>query len=199
MSREVEAELADLNMSNAHFLVSLTSDINDKGVYVGEERLAFDRTGIDQAEFLISANPGEEPKPLAKVASGGETSRIMLALKTVLAKIDATPTLIFDEIDQGIGGRIGEVVGKKLWGLTNLARHQVIVVTHLPQLAGFGDCHFHVDKHQVNDRTLTTVRNLDHDGRLKELAAMLGTRGESAAGGAQAILSLAAEEKETAR
>jgi DNA repair protein RecN (Recombination protein N) len=195
LSTAIERELADLNMASARFDVAFTTETLAGGVYVGEQRLAFDRSGIDQAEYLISANPGEVVKPLAKVASGGETSRIMLALKTVLAQVDATPTLIFDEIDQGIGGRIGEVVGRKLWGLTNPARHQVIVVTHLPQLAGYGDGHFHVDKKPAGGRTVTTVIKLDKQGRVQELAAMLGTRGESATGGATAILEQAAEEK----
>ena len=112
----------------------------------------------------------------------------MLALKTALAAVDATPTLIFDEIDQGIGGRVGAIVGQKLWGLTAVGEHQVIVVTHLPQLAGFGDAHIQVQKQVVNERTITSVKNLDVSGRITELAAMLGTRGESAVDGAQAIL-----------
>jgi DNA repair protein RecN (Recombination protein N) len=158
------------------------------GVYYEGERLAYDETGVDRIEFLVSANIGEEPRPLAKVASGGETSRLMLALKTVLARVDETPTLIFDEIDQGIGGRVGDVVGRKLWGLTSPTGHQVIVVTHLPQLAGYADGHFHVSKRTEEGRTTTAVRLLDGAGRVNELAAMLGTDGEHATGGAQAIL-----------
>jgi DNA repair protein RecN (Recombination protein N) len=162
---------------------------------VGQERFAFDRTGIDRAEFLISTNPGEPLKPMARVASGGETARLMLALKTALARVDDTPTLIFDEIDQGIGGRVGDVVGRKLWGLAGLGDHQVVVVTHLPQLAGYGDTHFHVSKGLSNGRTVTAVRRLDEEGRLDELAAMLGTHDEAARRGAEAIVQRASEVK----
>lgn len=191
LATAVEQQLADLSMSGARFEVAFRREPNPQGAYVGEERLAFDQSGVDQVEFLISANPGEPVKPLAKVASGGETARLMLALKTALAQVDATPTLIFDEIDQGIGGRVGAVVGHKLWGLTAVARHQVIVVTHLPQLAGFGDRHFHVSKRVQNERTMTAVDTLDGNGRITELAAMLGTHGEHARGSAEAILNYA--------
>ena len=107
-------------------------------------RIAFDQNGFDRVEFLIAPNPGEGLKPLAKIASGGETSRLMLGLKNVLARADEVPSLIFDEIDQGIGGRVGMVVGHKLWNLSRT--HQVFCVTHLPQLAVFGDQHYQVQK-----------------------------------------------------
>jgi DNA repair protein RecN (Recombination protein N) len=195
LSEAVERELADLHMEQAQFEIDQqTVDASD-GVYYDGKRLAYDESGIDQVEFLISANVGEEPRPLAKVASGGETSRLMLALKTALARVDATPTLIFDEIDQGIGGRVGDVVGRKLWGLTSPAGHQVIVVTHLPQLAGYADGHFNVSKRMVEGRTITGVTLLDDIGRVNELAAMLGTDGEHATGGAQAILTHSAAVK----
>ncbi|HRQ40837.1 MAG TPA: DNA repair protein RecN [Chloroflexota bacterium] len=192
LATAVITQLSDLNMEGAQFSVHFATEPQADGVYVGEQRLAFDQTGIDRAEFLISTNPGEPLKPMAKVASGGETARLMLALKTALAQVDATPTLIFDEIDQGIGGRIGDVVGRKLWGLTAVADHQVIVVTHLPQLAGYGDVHFHVSKQVHDGRTTTSVESLNRDGRVRELAAMLGTRGEHATGGAESILQQAA-------
>lgn len=188
LATAVIGQLADLNMEGAQFTVDFETEPRADGVYVGEQRLAFDQTGIDRVEFLISTNPGEPLKPMVKVASGGETARLMLALKTALAQVDATPTLIFDEIDQGIGGRIGDVVGRKLWGLTTVANHQVIVVTHLPQLAGYGDVHFHVSKQVQDGRTITNVESLTHHGRVRELAAMLGTRGEHATGGAESIL-----------
>jgi DNA repair protein RecN (Recombination protein N) len=111
-------------------------------------------------------------KPLAKIASGGETSRLMLGLKGVLARADRTPTLIFDEIDQGIGGRVGAVVGAKLRRLAG--SHQVLCITHLPQLAAYGDLHFRVEKVQRGGRTFTTVGPLSDDERLAELASMLG-------------------------
>jgi DNA repair protein RecN (Recombination protein N) len=118
LSAAVEAHLSELKMEGARFAVDFQTQPSDIGCYVsgdgGERRLAFDQTGIDQVEFLISANPGEPLKPMAKVASGGETARLMLALKAALAQVDRAPTLIFDEIDQGIGGRVGDIVGRKL-------------------------------------------------------------------------------------
>ncbi len=197
LAQVVVRQLADLKMDGARFAVNFAYEPDAQGVYVDEERLAFDQTGIDRAEFLISTNPGEPLKPMAKVASGGETARLMLALKTALAQVDATPTLIFDEIDQGIGGRVGDIVGRKLWGLTAVAQHQVIVVTHLPQLAGYGDCHFHVSKGLAQGRTITKVEALDRNGRIAELAAMLGTQEIHARNGAAAILDQAQQAKET--
>lgn len=192
LSAAVETHLADLKMEGARFGVDFQTQDTPAGAIVtldGEERrLAFDQTGIDQVEFLISANPGEPLKPMARVASGGETARLMLALKTALAQVDQTPTLIFDEIDQGIGGRVGDVVGRKLWGLAAEANHQVVVVTHLPQLAGYGDVHFHVSKAVADGRTITHVDALDMAGRVRELAAMLGTQGDTAVSGAESIL-----------
>ncbi len=189
----VEQHLADLKMDGARFAVNFETVPAADGCYVVDEsgtmeRLAFDQSGIDRAEFVISANPGEPLKPMAKVASGGETARLMLSLKTALAEIDETPTLIFDEIDQGIGGRVGDIVGRKLWNLAAVANHQVIVVTHLPQLAGYGDTHYHVSKAITDGRTITAVESLDIRGRVRELGEMLGTQGESARDGAEAIL-----------
>ena len=195
LSTSVEAPLAELGMEGARFSVQFGCEPDSNGVYVNGDRLAFDSMGIDRAEFLISTNPGEPLKPMAKVASGGETARLMLSLKTALAQVDRTPTLIFDEIDQGIGGRIGDVVGRKLWGLTAVANHQVIVVTHLPQLAGYGDVHFHVSKQVHNQRTITNVNSLDITGRIHELANMLGTGREHAEGGAKSILEQARQAK----
>lgn len=200
LSAAVESHLAQLKMEGAHFGVDFRTQPSAVGCYVSasgdEQRLSFDQTGIDQVEFLISANPGEPLKPLARVASGGETARLMLALKTALAQVDQTPTLIFDEIDQGIGGRVGDVVGRKLWGLAAEANHQVVVVTHLPQLAGYGDAHFHVSKVVDDGRTITHVAGLDRAGRVRELAAMLGTQGDTAVSGAESILHHVAEAKD---
>ena len=130
---------------------------------------------------------------MAKIASGGETSRLMLALKTVLSRADETPTLIFDEIDQGIGGRVGATVGEKLWSLSAGSgpgglSHQVLCVTHLPQLAAFGDVHFHVEKVVEGERTVTRVRQLQGGARVEELAQMLGASGEAAYRSAEEIL-----------
>jgi DNA repair protein RecN (Recombination protein N) len=199
LATAVERELADLQMEGAQFKVGFACEVAADGAFVAEQRLAFDQTGIDRVEFLMSANPGEPPKPLAKVASGGETARLMLALKSVLAQVDATPTLIFDEIDQGIGGRVGNIVGRKLWRLAAVGQHQVTVVTHLPQLAGYGDRHFQVSKRVLNGRTATVVASLDTTGRIQELAAMLGTQGEHAVGGAESILQQVTAVKESDR
>jgi len=175
----IEAELNELNMARARFGVDLAwSDLAD-GAYVEGRRVGFDSTGLDRVEFLVSPNVGEPLKPLVRIASGGETSRLMLALKTVLAQADRTPTLIFDEIDSGIGGRVGAVVGHKLWGLTagdggKARRHQVLCVTHLPQLASYGDRHLMVRKGIVGDRTVTSVQDLEGADREQELAGMLG-------------------------
>ncbi len=198
LAQAVEGELADLKMNGARFAVDFRHEEQQAGAYVGESRLAFDPSGIDRVEFLISTNPGEPLKPMARVASGGETARLMLALKTALARVDETPTLIFDEIDQGIGGRVGDVVGRKLWELAAHGDHQVVVVTHLPQLAGFGDSHYHVSKAPAGERTVTVVRQLDGEGRLNELAAMLGTDEHTARQGAHSILSQAHASKQAA-
>ena len=195
LSDAIEGELSELSMEQARFSVGFSWTEDSDGVYVNDQRLAFDRSGIDTIEFLVSANPGESLRPIARVASGGETSRLMLALKSVLAQVDQTPTLIFDEIDQGIGGRIGDVVGQMLWDLTRSDLHQVIVVTHLPQLAGYADGHFHVSKELTDSRTITRVNILDQGGRVQELASMLGTQGQSATGGAESILKRVEEVK----
>jgi len=194
LAGEVEAQLADLNMEGARFAVDLSWTEEPDGVYVGEQTLACDERGIDRTEFLIAPNVGEGLKPLVKVASGGETSRLMLALKTVLSTADETPTLIFDEIDQGIGGRVGSVVGHKLWGLTQAdgLQHQVLCVTHLPQIAGYADTHFHVEKDVSEQRTATHIRVLSDADRVEELAVMLGTPSDGTRRSAQEILEEAA-------
>jgi len=190
----VERELADLSMEGARFAVSIEQREDAEGAWVDGRRLAFDRTGIDRVEFLISPNVGEPLKPLARVASGGETSRLMLALKTVLSLADETPTLIFDEIDAGIGGRVGGVVGQKLWSLT--PEHQVLCVTHLPQLAAYSDAHFRVAKAVVGQRTVTGVELLGTDQRIVELAAMLGADRPETRRSAEAMLAEIAQEKD---
>ncbi len=201
MAQAIEAELADLHMVRARFAVSLQWTPDPSGaivdpdsatrIKVNPDRYTFDTHGLDAVAFLVSANPGEPLRPLARVASGGETSRLMLALKTVLGRADETPTLIFDEIDQGIGGRVGGTVGRKLWELTvhngaraatsnaGEIRHQVLCITHLPQLAAYGDVHYHVAKHVTDGRTITEVHHLTNDSRVTELARMMGADTES--------------------
>jgi DNA repair protein RecN (Recombination protein N) len=187
LARAIETELADLRMDRAQFGVDFQLADDPNGAPFGNgRRVAFDTTGLDRIEFLVAPNVGEGLKPLARIASGGETSRLMLALKGVLASADRTPTLIFDEIDQGIGGRVGGTVGQKLWALAGA--HQVLCITHLPQLAGFGDQHFRVEKAIRGDRTLTQVRPLEEAERAPELAQMLGGTGEKALETAAEIL-----------
>jgi DNA repair protein RecN (Recombination protein N) len=126
---------------------------------------------------MLSPNPGEPLKPLARIASGGESARLLLALKSILSRVDEVPTLVFDEVDVGVGGRAGQVVGEKLWGIS--AQHQVICITHLPQVAAFGDTHFTISKSVIADRTRSIVERLDDEQRAAEIAAMLdGTPSE---------------------
>jgi DNA repair protein RecN (Recombination protein N) len=195
LARAVEIELDDLKMERAHFGVDMQTEDDPEGAPAGagDRRVAFDATGIDRIEFLVAPNVGEGLKPLAKIASGGETSRLMLALKGVLARADRTPTLIFDEIDQGIGGRVGAIVGRRLWGLAEA--HQVLCITHLPQLAGFGDQHFRVEKAITGDRTVTRVQPLGGSERISELAQMLGGAGEKTVESAEEILAQVSAEK----
>jgi DNA repair protein RecN (Recombination protein N) len=172
LAEAIETELKDLQMAGARFSTEFRWEADPAGAPVGDERVSFGPTGLDKLEFLIAPNPGEGLKPLVKIASGGETSRMMLGLKSVLAQQDRTPTLIFDEIDQGIGGRVGAIVGQKLWALT--MSHQVLCVTHLPQLAAFGDQHYKVEKHVEAGRSLAQAIPLSGDERVAELALMLG-------------------------
>ena len=176
LSAAVVNELADLRMERTRFDVRLAQAEHPAGCIVGETRYKFDAKGLDDVEFLLSANPGEPLRPLAKVASGGEAARIMLAMKRVLTAADQTPILIFDEVDQGIGGRLGAVVGEKLWSLSG--QHQVLCVTHLPQLASYADAHFHARKDLQTAHAATQVRQLANDDeRVSELADMLGADG----------------------
>jgi DNA repair protein RecN (Recombination protein N) len=192
LKHEIENELADLNMSGAQFAVDFIEQESSDGAPLEDgRRLAFDSTGLERVEFLIAPNPGEGLKPLVKIASGGETSRLMLALKNVLARADHVPTLIFDEIDQGIGGRVGTTVGYKLWRLAR--HHQVMCVTHLPQLAAFGEQHYQVQKQIEHGRTHTLVRNLLPEDRVQELAMMLGETSQGTLQSAQEMLANAHE------
>ena len=176
LARHVEAAIARLNMGAAEFTVGLDRVADPRGVPVSGpngavERFAADASGIDRVQFFIAPNPGEVAKPLAKIASGGETARLMLALKSVLSDVDRTPTLVFDEIDVGVGGRSGQVVGEMLWELTG--EHQVIVITHLPQIAAFADMHFRIAKVERESRVVSAIAALEAAERIEELAAML--------------------------
>jgi DNA repair protein RecN (Recombination protein N) len=178
LSAAVEASIRELNMGRARFATQIAHVTDPHGAPVydseGERRLAFDDHGVDRVEFLLAANSGEPLKPLARVASGGETARLMLALKSILSEVDTTPTLVFDEVDVGVGGRSGQVVGEKLWGLTaGHSHHQVLCISHLPQIAAFADSHFKISKQQLDDRTISNVERITDDERVDEIAAML--------------------------
>lgn len=184
---ELEGQLADLKMEGARFMVDFQVAEDPDGVSVEDgTRVRYYPEGLERIEFLVETNPGEGFKALAKTASGGETARLMLALKNVLAQADHIPTLVFDEIDQGIGGRIGAVVGEKLFRLT--PEHQVICITHLPQLAGFGQQHFQVFKSISEGRTTIQVREISGEDRVEELATMLGGASEKNLASARELL-----------
>jgi DNA repair protein RecN (Recombination protein N) len=174
LAKKVEKELASLRMSGTKFKISLqtilANDNSDPHLVVKATTL--NETGIDQANFLIAPNVGEDLKPMASVASGGELSRIVLALKAILAEKGSVETLVFDEVDAGIGGSVAEAVGRKL---SKLARyHQIICITHLPQIAKFGDNHFRITKNVSHGRTITSINPLNEKDRIKEIARMLG-------------------------
>lgn len=172
-------ELSTLGIPNAIFDVQIytapdkTGALHDENAYVklGSDFYPAYHNGIDKIEFYISTNVGEPPKPLSKVASGGEISRIMLAMKSVLAKSERLPLLIFDEIDVGVSGRIAQAVGKSLKTLSGY--HQIIAITHLPQIAGLADCHYVVEKIEDGKHTATHVRKLDTEERVREVARLL--------------------------
>ena len=171
----------------------------EPSVDLGEGRGAFDASGLDSVAFLIAPNPGEPARPLARIASGGELSRVALAIKQILAQADHTPTLVFDEIDTGIGGRSAEPVGRSLWELART--HQVLCVTHLGQIAAYADAQFRIEKHQREGRTVTGVRRVVGAERVDELAQMLaGAEGGVAArASAEELLERAEVWRRTAR
>jgi DNA repair protein RecN (Recombination protein N) len=213
LAAAIEGAMRDLAMPNVRFHVTLGRQEDPHGVplnheretlnadttassSLGARRFAFDKTGVDQVEFMLSPNPGEPLKPLARIASGGESARLLLALKSILSRVDEIPTLVFDEVDVGVGGRAGQVVGEKLWGISE--QHQVICITHLPQVAAFGDMHYAITKLFSDGRTNTMIQHLVDDERIVELAAMLdGTpTSEHSRRGAQEMLERARAFKE---
>lgn len=172
LEKAVRKELDDLEMTGTVFRVSRDSQTADDGIPLPDGTIyRYSPTGVDDIEFMASTNPGEAVKPLAKIASTGEISRFMLALKCALAEADTIPVLVFDEIDIGVGGRSSEIIGRKLWNLSRT--HQVTCVTHLPQIAAFADTHFSVTKETSGDRTVSSIRTLDREEHLTELAVML--------------------------
>ncbi len=172
MELRVAEQLAFLGMPNMRFRVAIELMEDPHGLFVENNQHYYgDAHGVDQVEFFISPNPGEDFKPLAKIASGGEISRIMLALKTILAEIDEIPSLIFDEIDAGVSGRIAQAVGRSI---ANLAKsHQILCITHLPQIASQGDAHFSVEKYVQNGRTFTRINPLSENQRVEAVAKLI--------------------------
>jgi DNA repair protein RecN (Recombination protein N) len=169
----VKKELGELSMARVEFVVSVMQEPSPEGIpFPDGKYYKFGSSGADDVAFLASTNPGEPAKALDRIASTGEISRFMLALKSALADADTIPVLIFDEIDIGIGGRSGEVIGRKLWRLSQ--HHQVICVTHLPQIAAFADAQYRVSKKTTRDRTVSTIESLEGEARFKELAMMIG-------------------------
>ncbi len=175
VKKEVEASLKNLGISDSKFEVRITNHLsensNENFIIIDSKKYKFNNLGIDEIEFYISTNTGEDTKPLVKVASGGEVSRIMLALKSTLAKTDRLPILIFDEIDTGVSGRIAQKVGQTLQELASV--HQIIAITHLPQIAGLADVHFAVEKRKTADRVVSSMQKLDLEKRIEEVAKLM--------------------------
>ncbi|MFH1680046.1 MAG: DNA repair protein RecN, partial [Candidatus Eisenbacteria bacterium] len=172
----IEKALRPLALPAARFAVEVgRRDDPDGEIAIGEERFRADGEGIDRVEFLFAANKGESLQPLRRVASGGEISRVMLAVKRVLADSAPVPTAIFDEIDAGVGGDVGEKIGEALARVA--ARRQVLCVTHLPSIAGLGDRHLRVVKRAEGGRTVIGVEPIEGEERVEEMVRMLG--GES--------------------
>ena len=174
IQKEVEKSLAELGISNSKFIIkfeNIVSDNTTEFVIIENKNYKCFSNGIDQVEFLISTNIGEDVKPLSKVASGGEISRIMLALKTVLANNDKLPVLIFDEIDVGVSGRIAQKVGKALKALAEF--HQLITITHLPQIAALSDFHYVVEKSNIGNRNVSAIRKISEEEKVQEVAKLI--------------------------
>ncbi|MBL7958627.1 DNA repair protein RecN [bacterium] len=173
LDKKVVIEMRNLGMEHALFKTEIRYIENPVGfITVNGVHVDASSTGLDFVEFMISTNLGESPKPLVKVASGGEVSRIMLSLKSALAGSDQIPTLVFDEIDVGISGRIAQSVGKSLYHLAQ--SHQTICITHLPQIASFSQSHYSVEKNFIKNKTVTSINKLSQDDKIREVAKLLG-------------------------
>jgi len=174
LKTEIEDILKELGINYSNFEVTInnkSANGSDRYIIIDNENYIYNNNGYDEVEFFISTNMGELPKPLTKVASGGEISRIMLALKTSMAKKESLPLLIFDEIDTGVSGRIGQKVGLALKKLSEY--HQIIAITHLPQIAALAKAHYSVEKNIVDNRVVSIVKKLDDNERLNEVAKLL--------------------------
>ncbi len=178
-AQKLESELlnilSDLGISDADFKVEISqtevTEGTDNYLIIDKKKYKFNLFGCDKVEFMISTNLGESPKPLTKIASGGEISRIMLSLKSVLAKNDKLPLLIFDEIDTGVSGKIAQKVGRAIKSLSQF--HQLIAITHLPQIAGLADHHYAVEKRKSGERIVSTIRELGEEEKVQEIAKLL--------------------------
>ena len=182
MAAAVGEMLEELGFPAGVFEVALgrrLASSDEPAIELDGDAVAFDASGADQVVYRLAPNPGEPARPLARIASGGELSRVALAIKSVLAEADDTPVLVFDEVDTGIGGRSADPIGRSLWTLAR--RHQVLCVTHLPQIAAHADAHYRISKRERDGRTVTDVEQLDREGRIVELAEMLGGDGGGAA------------------
>jgi len=174
LAQKIEKELSTVKMTQTKFQISfrkIPAD-NHTSPYLKLEEHAITEDGLERITFMIAPNIGEDLKPLSSIASGGELSRVILAIKAILAEMESVETVVFDEVDAGIGGDVAELIGKKL---AHLARfHQIVCITHLPQIAKFGDHHFRISKQVIDGRTSTTIAPLDKKDRVQEIARMLG-------------------------
>ena len=177
LAADIQKELTNLGINDSKFEVRFNKSVhndnrqNENYLKIDGKKLQFSENGIDEIEFFISTNIGEDLNPLSKVASGGEISRIMLSLKTILAKNEKLPLLIFDEIDTGVSGRIAHKVGKSLKDLSRF--HQIITITHLPQIASQADIHFSIQKEKKGDRAVTSIKKLGPDDTVIEIAKLM--------------------------
>jgi DNA repair protein RecN (Recombination protein N) len=196
IDRGILAELEKLGIPDAKFTTRLSRNkrgddgADELWIPSGGQRVALYARGVDEVEFYISTNVGEDERPLARVASGGEISRVMLGLKSILAKSDRLPVLIFDEIDVGVSGRIAQAVGKSLKALSSF--HQVVAITHLPQIAGLADAHFVVSKSERKGRATTQLRRLTLDEQVTEVAKLMSGASvtETARAGARELMGI---------
>jgi DNA repair protein RecN (Recombination protein N) len=187
----VSGVLEELGFPAGVFEVSLgrrAAASDEPAIELDGDAVVFDPTGADQVVYRLAPNVGEPARPLARIVSGGELSRVALAIRQVLAEADETPVLVFDEVDAGIGGRSADRVGRSLWALAR--RHQVLCVTHLPQIAAHADAHYRIAKRERDGRTVTEIEPLDREGRIVEIAQMLGGEagGPTSLAGARELL-----------
>lgn len=171
LTEKIQQQLKDLYMEKTTFKVNITPRHSSKNRLINGENVAFSEEGIDKVEFLISTNPGEPVKPLTKIASGGEISRIMLALKTIFSSKHGVTSLIFDEVDTGVSGRVAQSIAEKIYAISN--HSQVLCITHLPQVAAMADYHLYISKEQTEQTTQTKISTLRNKEQIEEIARMI--------------------------